>query len=225
MTLNFWLRWRFPINLRLRDGFATSILAFDIVQLMRAAVCDWRVGQSFFHSLPGAVATSAVSLPWRRTLLLLGLTLSLRDGAGTLELAIAGPPRTADRTPAALQSRVWAAIAVSAIFVSIYGNRVASEARQLASALNATELILARAQHLSQLDGLAAAAAHELGTPLATVALVVHELAAQPKLRHIALTICDWSKNRWDDVAPSWANYRRRLTWRRIRSRRPRWAT
>ena len=128
------------------------------------------------------MATSAVSLPWRRTLLLLGLTLScatvlefwswpLRDLGG---LPIAPPPL--------YSLGLWAAIAVSAIFVSIYGNRVASEARQLASALNATELILARAQHLSQLDGLAAAAAHELGTPLATVALVVHELAAQPQV-------------------------------------------
>jgi two-component system, sensor histidine kinase RegB len=43
--------------------------------------------------------------------------------------------------------------------------------------LAATELVLAREQHLSQLDGLAAAAAHELGTPLATITLVVKELA------------------------------------------------
>jgi two-component system sensor histidine kinase RegB len=40
---------------------------------------------------------------------------------------------------------------------------------QLADALAATELVLAREQHLSQLDGLAAAAAHELGTPLSTI--------------------------------------------------------
>ena len=64
----------------------------------------------------------------------------------------------------------------------IYGSRIAEEARQLTSALTATELTLARQQHLSQLDGIAAAAAHELGTPLATVALVVHELAAQPQI-------------------------------------------
>ncbi len=56
---------------------------------------------------------------------------------------------------------------------------MAAEARRTASALTAAELVLARAQHLSQLDGLAAAAAHELGTPLATVALVVREMAAE----------------------------------------------
>jgi two-component system sensor histidine kinase RegB len=54
---------------------------------------------------------------------------------------------------------------------------VAEEARLLADALAATELVLAREQHLSQLDGLAAAAAHELGTPLSTIAVIVKELA------------------------------------------------
>ena len=47
---------------------------------------------------------------------------------------------------------------------------------QLSDALAATEFVLAREQHLSAVDGLAAAAAHELGTPLATIALVVNEL-------------------------------------------------
>jgi two-component system sensor histidine kinase RegB len=53
---------------------------------------------------------------------------------------------------------------------------VAEEARLLANALSATELVLQREQHLSALDGLAAAAAHELGTPLATITLVAREM-------------------------------------------------
>ena len=58
--------------------------------------------------------------------------------------------------------------------------------RQLADALAATELVLAREQHLSQLDGLAAAAAHELGTPLATITVIARELqlALKPDSEH-----------------------------------------
>ncbi len=59
---------------------------------------------------------------------------------------------------------------------SLYSFQVTEEARKLSDALAATELVLAREQHLTQLDGLAAAAAHELGTPLSTIVLVSREL-------------------------------------------------
>src|SRR5690606_20844018 len=68
------------------------------------------------------------------------------------------------------------AIISSIAFTGIYAYRVAEEARLLANALAATELVLQREQHISALDGLAAAAAHELGTPLATITLVAREM-------------------------------------------------
>jgi two-component system, sensor histidine kinase RegB len=74
---------------------------------------------------------------------------------------------------------IWTGILLGAAFTGVYAWRVAEEARQLAQALAATELVLTREQHISQLDGLAAAAAHELGTPLATIALVAKELDLQ----------------------------------------------
>jgi two-component system sensor histidine kinase RegB len=71
---------------------------------------------------------------------------------------------------------VWVALMCSIAFMGAYAYRVAEEARQLSDALSASELVLAREQHLHALDGLAAAAAHELGTPLATVYLTAKEL-------------------------------------------------
>lgn len=71
---------------------------------------------------------------------------------------------------------MWFSVLLGLAFIGVYAWRVAEEARLLSNALAATELVLAREQHLSQLDGLAAAAAHELGTPLATIALVAKEL-------------------------------------------------
>jgi two-component system sensor histidine kinase RegB len=71
---------------------------------------------------------------------------------------------------------VWLSILLAIGYIGVYTWQVAEEARQLSDALAATELVLAREQHLSQLDGLAAAAAHELGTPLATITLVVREM-------------------------------------------------
>jgi two-component system sensor histidine kinase RegB len=71
---------------------------------------------------------------------------------------------------------VWLSILLAIGYIGVYTWQVAEEARQLSDALAATELVLAREQHLSQLDGLAAAAAHELGTPLATITVVIREI-------------------------------------------------
>jgi two-component system sensor histidine kinase RegB len=71
---------------------------------------------------------------------------------------------------------IWFSILVGIAFISLYAWQIAEESRQLADALAATELVLAREQHLSQLDGLAAAAAHELGTPLSTITVIAKEL-------------------------------------------------
>ncbi len=180
MLLNMGLRAKFPVSLRLNDPMASAILAFDIVQLAALLFLTGGLANPFSTLFLAPVMTSAVSLPWRQTVMLLALTLVCSTTLEFWHLPLIGPDGVALRPPVLYGVGLWAAIGVSATFVSIYANRVASESRQLASALAATELVLARAQHLSQLDGLAAAAAHELGTPLATVALVVHELAAQP---------------------------------------------
>src|SRR5207253_7262770 len=71
---------------------------------------------------------------------------------------------------------VWLSIVLAIGVTSLYSFQVTQEARKLADALAATELVLTREQHLTQLDGLAAAAAHELGTPLATIFLISREL-------------------------------------------------
>jgi two-component system sensor histidine kinase RegB len=71
---------------------------------------------------------------------------------------------------------VWLSIVVAIGVTSLYAFQVTEEARKLSDALAATELVLAREQHLTQLDGLAAAAAHELGTPLSTIVLISREL-------------------------------------------------
>ncbi len=122
---------------------------------------------------------SATALPPERTLAL-GL---LAIGLATLLALVHRPlPWFADgkiELPFLYVSGVWTAILLGTAFTGVYAWRVAEEARQLAQALAATELVLAREQHLSQLDGLAAAAAHELGTPLGTIMVVSKELIRQ----------------------------------------------
>ncbi|MEL7488481.1 MAG: ActS/PrrB/RegB family redox-sensitive histidine kinase, partial [Pseudomonadota bacterium] len=72
---------------------------------------------------------------------------------------------------------VWAALTFSVVFIAAYAHRIAAEAAQVRSALAATQLILSREERLAALGGLAAAAAHELGTPLATIQVTAKEMA------------------------------------------------
>jgi two-component system sensor histidine kinase RegB len=180
VILNIALRLRFPVAHHLNDSWAANILGFDIAQLAALLALTGGLVNPFAILFLAPVMMSAVSLPLRRTLGLLVFTLVCATALQLWHWPLRWPSGEVFQPPPLYGFGLWTAIAVSAIFVTIYGNRIAEQARQLASALTATELRLARQQHLSQLDGLAAAAAHELGTPLATVALVVHELAAQP---------------------------------------------
>jgi len=88
--------------------------------------------------------------------------------------------------PAVYVMGVWLSLLLAIAFIGLHAWQITEESRQLADALAATELVLAREQHLSQLDGLAAAAAHELGTPLATITLIAKELqlAIKPDSEH-----------------------------------------
>src|SRR2546430_2374762 len=74
--------------------------------------------------------------------------------------------------PEIYQTGVWAGLTLTTLLITLYGWRLAEEARQMADALAAAQAALAREQRLSALGALAAAAAHELGSPLSTIAVI-----------------------------------------------------
>src|SRR5690606_7367550 len=122
------------------------------------------------------VMVSAATLAPLHTVLLGALVLVLNSVLAVVNWPLPWPDDTTLVLPLLYVTGVWVALSCAVLFMGVYAFRVAEEARQLANALAATELVLTREQHLSALDGLAAAAAHELGTPLATIALVAKEL-------------------------------------------------
>lgn len=177
-TLNLALRRIYPASAQLGEPVATAILGYDILQLAGLLFLTGGVANPFVMFLLAPVTVAAASLPFRRALALLLLALLCATALLRFNLPLPWPGGGTLVLPPLYLVGVWASLVVSAAFVALYAYRVAAESRQTASALTAVELVMARAQHLSQLDGLAAAAAHELGTPLATIALVVHEMAA-----------------------------------------------
>ena len=174
--LNIALRLRFYMTQRLEPDRAAWLLAFDIAELAVLLYLTGGLQNPFAFLFLGPVLLSATALPPRFTLILGGFAIAC---ATVLVFTHYPLPWDADdplRLPPIYMAAVWLSILLAIGFIGVYAWQITEESRQLSDALAATELVLAREQHLSQLDGLAAAAAHELGTPLSTISVIAKEL-------------------------------------------------
>ncbi len=175
--LNIALRLRFHMTQRLEPDRAAWLLAFDTAQLAVLLFLTGGLQNPFAFLFLGPVLLAATALPARFAVLIGALAIA----CATLLAFVHYPLPWASDNPLKLEPiyllGVWFAILLAIGFIGVYAWQIAEESRQLADALAATELVLAREQHLSQLDGLAAAAAHELATPLSTIAVIAKELA------------------------------------------------
>ena len=174
--LNVVLQLTYPRAKRLGEGETLAYLAFDIVQLAFLLYLTGGLSNPFAFLFLVPVMVSAVSLKPARTLQLGGVVLVVAAVLAVWHDPLPWADEQPLRLPPLYVVGVWCALLASMAFMSIYVFRVAEEARQISDALAATELVLQREQHLSALDGMAAAAAHELGTPLGTIALIAKEL-------------------------------------------------
>ena len=174
--LNIVLLLRFPAGARLGENAATGVLAFDIAQLALLLYLTGGLANPFALLFLAPVTVSATVLSTRRTLILGGLTLALASALVVFHQPLPWYPDKPLHLPRLYIFGMWMALASGIAFTGLYVHRIAREARQMEAALAATELALARQQQLYALDGLAAAAAHELSTPLATIAVVSQEL-------------------------------------------------
>jgi two-component system, sensor histidine kinase RegB len=174
--LNVFLSLRWRSNLRLHDRYAALLLAYDILQLAALLYLTGGLENPFSFLFLVPVTVSATTMPLNRTIVLGALTLAAITLLAFLRLPLPWVEGQPLELPGIYIAGMWTALVSGLVFSATYVNRIAREARQMSDALTATELIHAREQQLSALDGLAAAAAHELGTPLATIALVAKEL-------------------------------------------------
>ncbi len=176
-ALNIFLHIAFPRNLRLHSSRAMLMLGYDLLQLSALLFLTGGLQNPFSLLMVVPVAVSASTQKLGKTSILGGLAVL----CATLMTRFYWPLPWA---PGELQPQLpplyiygaWMALVSCILFMAIYAWRTAQETRQMSDALAATEMLLAREQRLSALNGLAAAAAHELGTPLGTIALVAKEL-------------------------------------------------
>ncbi len=167
----------YPANKRLNEAETMLMLIFDLCQLAFLIYLTGGLHNPFALLLLTPVTIAATAL---------GLNAVLFVGAAAIALvtfvAFAYLPlRTVQgfvlRVPSIFLFGSWTAIVIGVSFLALYARRVTTEIANMGDALLATQLALAREQKLTDLGGVVAAAAHELGTPLATIKLVSSEMA------------------------------------------------
>jgi len=160
-----------------REWEAAAQLGFDVLQLSALLAVTGGTQNPFMLLYIAPVAISAAVLRPAVTAGLAALAFCCIGVVALWHAPLPWDPPGGFTLPPIYQAGLATAVMIGLGFTSVYAWRVAAEEERLNLALAAVQAVLAREQRLSALGGLAAAAAHELGTPLATIHLVAKEMA------------------------------------------------
>ncbi|MCD2471919.1 ActS/PrrB/RegB family redox-sensitive histidine kinase [Jiella sp. MQZ9-1] len=174
--LNLYLAGRFPGSFRLSATASFAVLSFDVLQPTGLLMLTGGIHNPFIVFLVVPAVIASATQPPLTVVAISGLAVAATSVLVAVHYPLPWPIPNGFTLPAEYVGGLWFALATTLVFAVVYIYRLAAESRALADALSATELVLQREQHLSALDGLAAAAAHELGTPLSTIALIAKEM-------------------------------------------------
>jgi two-component system sensor histidine kinase RegB len=175
-ALNIVLALRHPAAHRLSNREATFYLAFDVLQLAALLYLTGGISNPFALMFVAPVVIAAATLNLGNTLILAFIAFAAVSVIAIVHKPLPWPPGHALLLPQLYQAGIWTALVIGIGFTSVYAWRIASEAARMSAGLAAIQLALAREHRLASLGALATAAAHELGTPLGTIAVVAREL-------------------------------------------------
>jgi two-component system sensor histidine kinase RegB len=193
LVMNLWLFISPPK--RTSPNRAVLQLSFDLVQISALMALTGGMANPFALLVLAPVTIAAASLNGRQVLALGLATVALISIAAVFGLSLREPDGDILRMEPILQLGHWVALVIGVVFFAGYAHRVTAELSDTANALFATQMALSREQRLQHLGGVVAAAAHEMGTPLATIKLIAGELADElsddPDLHADAITLRD----------------------------------
>ena len=166
----------FPDNRRLSETETVFTLLFDTLQLSLLLAFTGGLSNPFALLILAPVTIAATVLPTRSTLFLAVCSVVMITIVSLIHLPLKTATGNLMDMPDVFLFGFWVAIVTGIIFISVYTRRVTTEMNSMSEALLATQMALAREQKLTDLGGVVAATAHELGTPLATIKLTSAEL-------------------------------------------------
>ena len=183
----------FPGNKRLAEHQALAMLVFDLCQLALLLAAAGGLTNPFALLVLAPVTIAATALNLRSTVMAALTAIVLVAMIAAFGLPLRYMDGTTLQVPPLLRLGYLLSIVIGIVFIALYARRVATEIRAMSDALFAAQMALAREQKLTDLGGVVAATAHELGTPLATIKLVstemIDELQGQDSLMQDAMLI------------------------------------
>lgn len=180
----------FPENKRLSERENALLVFFDLMQLGVLLFLTGGLNNPFALLLLGPVTVTASALSLRSTVVLCTTAVLIVSLLAVVYLPLMTQAGEVLSIPSLFVFGHWVGLVIAILFTSAYSWRVTSEIHTMGDALAATQMALAREQKLTDLGGVVAAAAHELGTPLATIKLasaeLLNDLTDHPELADLA---------------------------------------
>ena len=175
LLTNIFLQFRIKVN-QLKDTYASFFLLYDLMQLSILLYLTGGILNPFSILLIIPTIVSSTFLSMGTTIILGLLTSFLLFILTNFYLPLPGMDQNIFSVPNFYKIGVLASILIGLIFLSYFGIRFSGESKKRTEALNKLQEVISKEYELESLGGQAAAAAHSLGTPLATISVVAKEL-------------------------------------------------
>ena len=175
LVTNLYLQFGIKIN-QLRDFYSLIFLVYDLVQLSILLYLTGGIFNPFCFLLIIPAIVSSTFLSMGSTIILGIIASSLLLFISFFHLPLPGEEMALLHFPDFYKTGIIISILIGLIFLSYFGIRFAGETKKRSEALNKLQEVISKEYELESLGGQAAAAAHSLGTPLATISVVAKEL-------------------------------------------------
>ena len=175
LCTNFYLQFGIKIN-QLKDLYASFFLVYDLIQLSILLYLTGGIFNPFSFLLIIPAIVSSTFLSMGTTIILGFITSILLLIISFFYLPLPGEDMDLLHFPDFYKTGILISILIGLIFLSYFGIRFAGETKKRSEALNKLQEVISKEYELESLGGQAAAAAHSLGTPLATISVVAKEI-------------------------------------------------